>query len=150
MGWWLHDRLFNCRPGIFCGSWSNIKTTFKVKTSLLLHNFPYRKQSWSRTLAVKWKLLRLSIFEWNDFQNDYSVVSQEEAQKLCATYNCQFREVSAAESSSSVNSAFQSLLKEARTVTLQRSLPIRRKLGVNTVGVNFSKVSSNSSDNNVF
>lgn len=57
----------------------------------------------------------------------------EEAQNLCLIYNCQFYEVSAAENYSGVHLAFQSLLKEARSAYLQRSLPIRRKLGVNSV-----------------
>lgn len=60
-------------------------------------------------------------------------VAVEEAQNLCLLYNCQFYEVSAAESVSGVHLAFQSLLKEARSASLQRSLPIRRKIGVNSV-----------------
>lgn len=60
-------------------------------------------------------------------------VAVEEAQNLCLIYNCQFYEVSAAENYSGVHLAFQSLLKEARSASLQRSLPIRRKLGVNSV-----------------
>lgn len=64
----------------------------------------------------------------------------EEAQNLCLLYNCQFYEVAAAESYSGVHLAFQSLLKEARSASLQRSLPIRRKLGVNSVSkVNMHK-----------
>lgn len=68
----------------------------------------------------------------------HSVVAVEEAQNLCLLYNCQFYEVSAAENYSGVHLAFQSLLKEARSASLQRSLPVRRKLGVNSV----SKVAS--------
>lgn len=60
-------------------------------------------------------------------------VPVEEAQNLCLIYNCQFYEVSAAESYSGVHLAFQSLLKEARSVNIQKSLPIRRKIGVNSV-----------------
>jgi Ras-related and estrogen-regulated growth inhibitor-like protein len=41
--------------------------------------------------------------------------------------------VSAAENFAGVSLAFQSLLREARSVQLLRALPIRRKLGVNSV-----------------
>jgi Ras-related and estrogen-regulated growth inhibitor-like protein len=61
------------------------------------------------------------------------VVSAEEAQNLCLLYNCQFYEVSAAEGCSGIHLAFHSLLKESRSSILQRSLPIRRKIGVNSV-----------------
>jgi Ras-related and estrogen-regulated growth inhibitor-like protein len=60
-------------------------------------------------------------------------VSAEEAQNLCLLYNCQFYEVSAAEGCSGIHLAFHSLLKESRSSILQRSLPIRRKIGVNSV-----------------
>jgi Ras-related and estrogen-regulated growth inhibitor-like protein len=56
-----------------------------------------------------------------------------EAQNLCLLYNCQFYEISAAESFSGVHLAFQSILKDSRAASLQRSLPIRRKIGVNSV-----------------
>ncbi|XP_049762867.1 ras-related and estrogen-regulated growth inhibitor-like isoform X1 [Schistocerca cancellata] len=54
-------------------------------------------------------------------------------QELSLQYGCQFYEVSAAENFAGVSLAFQSLLREARSVQLLRALPIRRKLGVNSV-----------------
>jgi hypothetical protein len=56
-----------------------------------------------------------------------------EAQEISLNHNCQFLEVSAAESYSGVQLAFHSLLKETRSSQMHRSLPIRRKLGVNSV-----------------
>lgn len=74
------------------------------------------------------------------YRNLFSAVARSEAQELCGKYNCHALETSAAESYTGIRSAFKILLKEARSANLQRCLPIRRKLGVNTVGVNFSKV----------
>lgn len=56
-----------------------------------------------------------------------------EAQEVSLNQNCQFLEVSAAESYSGVQLAFHSLLKETRSSQLHRNLPVRRKLGVNSV-----------------
>lgn len=61
------------------------------------------------------------------------VVSVSEAQEVSLNQNCQFLEVSAAESYSGVQLAFHSLLKETRSSQLHRNLPVRRKLGVNSV-----------------
>lgn len=63
----------------------------------------------------------------------YRVVSVSEAQEVSLNQNCQFLEVSAAESYSGVQLAFHSLLKETRSSQLHRNLPVRRKLGVNSV-----------------
>ncbi|XP_021936539.1 ras-related and estrogen-regulated growth inhibitor-like isoform X3 [Zootermopsis nevadensis] len=57
----------------------------------------------------------------------------DDGQELSLQYGCQFYEVSAAENFAGVSLAFQSLLREARSVQLLRALPIRRKLGVNSV-----------------
>ncbi|XP_039276215.1 ras-related and estrogen-regulated growth inhibitor-like [Nilaparvata lugens] len=60
-------------------------------------------------------------------------VCVDAGQELSLRYGCQFYEVSAAESYAGVSLAFQSLLREARSVQLLRAMPIRRKLGVNSV-----------------
>lgn len=65
--------------------------------------------------------------------NFSSVVKTEEAQNLSAIYNTQYIEVSAAEGFSDISIAFQSLLKDSRSSVLQRNLPVRRKIGVNSV-----------------
>ncbi|XP_026476862.1 ras-related and estrogen-regulated growth inhibitor-like [Ctenocephalides felis] len=57
----------------------------------------------------------------------------DDGHELSLRYGCQFYEVSAAENFAGVSLAFQSLLREARSVQLLRALPIRRKLGVNSV-----------------
>ncbi|KAI4459483.1 ras-like family member 11 [Holotrichia oblita] len=57
----------------------------------------------------------------------------DDGQELSLQYGCQFYEVSAAENFAGVSLAFQSLLREARSVQLLKALPIRRKLGVNSV-----------------
>jgi Ras-related and estrogen-regulated growth inhibitor-like protein len=54
-------------------------------------------------------------------------------QELSLHFGCQFYEVSAAEGGAGVALAFQSLLREARSLQLLRALPIRRKIGVNSV-----------------
>lgn len=61
------------------------------------------------------------------------VVCVDAGQELSLRYGCQFYEVSAAESYAGVSLAFQSLVREARSVQLLRAMPIRRKLGVNSV-----------------
>lgn len=60
-------------------------------------------------------------------------VSVNEGHELSLKYSCQFYEVSAAESFAGVSLAFQSLLREAKSIQLLKALPIRRKLGVNSV-----------------
>ncbi|KAG4077757.1 hypothetical protein HA402_011186 [Bradysia odoriphaga] len=60
-------------------------------------------------------------------------ITVNEGQELSLKFACQFYEVSAAESFAGVSLAFQSFLREARSVQLLRALPIRRKLGVNSV-----------------
>lgn len=57
----------------------------------------------------------------------------EDGQELSLKYQCQFYEVSASASYTGVHLAFQSLLREAKSVQLLKALPIRRKLGVNSV-----------------
>ncbi|KAI5703256.1 hypothetical protein M8J75_009524 [Diaphorina citri] len=57
----------------------------------------------------------------------------DEGQELSLAYSCQFYEVSAAENFAGVSLAFQTLLREARSIQLLKALPIRRKLGVNSV-----------------
>ena len=76
------------------------------------------------------KLQRIFL---NTLHSPSRSVAVEEAQNLCLLYNCQFYEISVAESFSGVHLAFQSLLKEARAASIQRALPIRRKIGVNSV-----------------
>lgn len=61
------------------------------------------------------------------------LVSVNEGHELSFRYNSQFYEVSAAENYAGVSLAFSSLLREARSAQLLRALPIRRKLGVNSV-----------------
>ncbi|KAK9879354.1 hypothetical protein WA026_004203 [Henosepilachna vigintioctopunctata] len=60
-------------------------------------------------------------------------VCVDDGHELSLKYSCQFYEVSAAENFAGVSLAFQSLLRESRSVQLLKSLPIRRKLGVNSV-----------------
>ncbi|KAK4881944.1 hypothetical protein RN001_005263 [Aquatica leii] len=57
----------------------------------------------------------------------------DDGQELSLQFGCQFYEVSAAENFAGVSLAFQSLLREAKSVQLLKALPIRRKLGVNSV-----------------
>lgn len=63
----------------------------------------------------------------------YRQICVDDGQELSLQYGCQFYEVSAAENFAGVSLAFQSLLREARSVQLLKALPIRRKLGVNSV-----------------
>ncbi len=63
----------------------------------------------------------------------HRTITVNEGQELSLKFACQFYEVSAAESFAGVSLAFQSFLREARSVQLLRALPIRRKLGVNSV-----------------
>ncbi|XP_067010637.1 ras-related and estrogen-regulated growth inhibitor [Anabrus simplex] len=60
-------------------------------------------------------------------------IGVDDGQELSLQFGCQFYEVSAADNFAGVSLAFQSLLREARSVQLLRALPIRRKLGVNSV-----------------
>ncbi|XP_059468864.1 ras-related and estrogen-regulated growth inhibitor-like [Neocloeon triangulifer] len=77
-------------------------------------------------------------------------VGVDDGQELSLKFGCQFYEVSAAENSAGVTLAFMSLLREARSAQLLRNLPIRRKLGVNSVskvlGTIFGKNSSQSNN----
>ena len=66
------------------------------------------------------------------------LVSVSEGHELSFRYNSQFYEVSAAENYAGVSLAISALLREARSGQLLRALPIRRKIGVNSV----SKVNS--------
>ncbi|KAL5232662.1 ras-related and estrogen-regulated growth inhibitor-like [Rhopalosiphum maidis] len=74
------------------------------------------------------------------------IVAVDAGQELSLRFGCQFYEVSAAENFAGVSLAFHSLLRETRAVQLLRGLPIRRKLGVNSVskvlGTIFGKNSS--------
>lgn len=76
----------------------------------------------------------------------FRAVCVDAGQELSLRYSCQYYEVSAAESFAGVSLAFQSLLREARSVQLLKAMPIRRKLGVNSVskvlGTIFGKNSS--------
>lgn len=69
------------------------------------------------------------------FLNPFSLrqVGVDAGQELSLHFGCQFYEVSAAEGGAGVALAFQSLLREARSLQLLRALPIRRKIGVNSV-----------------
>ncbi|XP_055588098.1 ras-related and estrogen-regulated growth inhibitor-like isoform X1 [Uranotaenia lowii] len=60
-------------------------------------------------------------------------ISVHDGQELSLRYSCQFYEVSAAENVAGVSLAFQSLIREARSTQLFRAIPLRRKLGVNSV-----------------
>ncbi|XP_055908039.1 ras-related and estrogen-regulated growth inhibitor-like isoform X3 [Eupeodes corollae] len=60
-------------------------------------------------------------------------ISVNDGHELSLKYSCQFYEVSAAESFAGVSLAFQSMLREARSIQLLKALPMRRKLGVNSV-----------------
>uniref|UniRef100_A0A336K8B1 small monomeric GTPase n=1 Tax=Culicoides sonorensis TaxID=179676 RepID=A0A336K8B1_CULSO len=77
-------------------------------------------------------------------------ISVNDGHELSFHYSCQFYEVSAAENYAGVSLAFQSMLREARSAQLLRALPIRRKLGVNSVskalGNIFGKNNNNKSD----
>lgn len=76
----------------------------------------------------------INIFKLNFiFHLIYRTITVNEGQELSLKFACQFYEVSAAESFAGVSLAFQSFLREARSVQLLRALPIRRKLGVNSV-----------------
>lgn len=68
-----------------------------------------------------------------DFCSFFRQICVDDGQELSLQYGCQFYEVSAAENFAGVSLAFQSLLREARSVQLLKALPIRRKLGVNSV-----------------
>jgi Ras-related and estrogen-regulated growth inhibitor-like protein len=69
---------------------------------------------------------------------------------MTSQYQCQFYEVSAAESSVGVSLAFQSLIREARPLLSMRSLPaVRRKTssGITVskmIGMVFGKTGKNS------
>jgi len=69
------------------------------------------------------------------FDNPFPLrqVGVDAGQELSLHFGCQFYEVSAAEGGAGVALAFQSLLREARSLQLLRALPIRRKIGVNSV-----------------
>lgn len=60
-------------------------------------------------------------------------VCVDDGHELSLKYCCQFYEVSAAENFAGVSLAFQSLLRESRSIQLIKTLPFRRKLGVNSV-----------------
>ncbi|XP_055908037.1 ras-related and estrogen-regulated growth inhibitor-like isoform X2 [Eupeodes corollae] len=64
-------------------------------------------------------------------------ISVNDGHELSLKYSCQFYEVSAAESFAGVSLAFQSMLREARSIQLLKALPMRRKLGVNSVSKYF-------------
>lgn len=57
-------------------------------------------------------------------------ITVEEGQALSLQHGCQFYEVSAAESYIGVTLAFQSLLRETRSLTNARSLPRQRRLSI--------------------
>ncbi|XP_077293207.1 ras-related and estrogen-regulated growth inhibitor-like isoform X2 [Arctopsyche grandis] len=60
-------------------------------------------------------------------------VCVDDGQEVSLRFGCQFYEVSAAEHCAGVSLAFQWLAREARAGQLLRALPVRRKLGVNSV-----------------
>ncbi|XP_076338580.1 ras-related and estrogen-regulated growth inhibitor-like protein [Tachypleus tridentatus] len=72
-------------------------------------------------------------------------VSLEDGNELASQYGCQFCEVSAADTFVDVSTAFENLIREARSLQLQRSLPRQRKLSIITVskmfGAMFGKTS---------
>lgn len=88
------------------------------------------------------------IIEYYKYYN--SKVETNDGQEMCVQYQCQFYEVSAAESSVGVCLAFQSLIGEARPLLSTRSLPaVRRKTssGITVskmIGMVFGKTGKNS------
>lgn len=74
-----------------------------------------------------------NLYSYSFFFLLHRTITVNEGQELSLKFACQFYEVSAAESFAGVLLAFQSFLREARSVQLLRALPIRRKLGVNSV-----------------
>lgn len=136
MGWRISNCLFHRRPRVLQFRWKFAGKACKIK--IFLHLSLNWQQERFGTFAVSFSLIALILGLIVFFL--HSAVARSEAQDLCVKYNCQALETSAAESYTGIRSAFKVLLKEARSANLQRCLPIRRKLGVNTVGVNFSKV----------
>ncbi|GAB6022545.1 hypothetical protein CHUAL_006651 [Chamberlinius hualienensis] len=60
-------------------------------------------------------------------------VAVDDGHELSLSYGCQFYEVSAADNYVGVSLGFHSVLREARSVQLLRTIPFRRRLGVMTV-----------------
>jgi len=60
-------------------------------------------------------------------------IAVDDGHELSLAYGCQFYEVSAADNYVGVSLAFHSVLREARSVQLLRTIPLRRRLGVMTV-----------------
>ncbi|XP_076348896.1 ras-related and estrogen-regulated growth inhibitor-like protein isoform X1 [Tachypleus tridentatus] len=60
-------------------------------------------------------------------------VSVDDGQEMSLQFQCQFYEVSAADTHVGVTVAFQSILRETFSLKTRRSLPIRQKLGSMTV-----------------
>lgn len=80
-----------------------------------------------------YKSMIVKVFNVTNYYFFYRQICVDDGQELSLQYGCQFYEVSAAENFAGVSLAFQSLLREARSVQLLKALPIRRKLGVNSV-----------------
>lgn len=57
------------------------------------------------------------------------VIGVDDGHETSLQFSCQFYEVSAADNYIGVSLAFQSLFREARSLQLLRTLPIRRKSG---------------------
>ncbi|XP_050509688.1 ras-related and estrogen-regulated growth inhibitor-like [Diabrotica virgifera virgifera] len=98
------------------------------------HSFNEAKEILGELVKLKLPSYYASLLLGNKRDLDHSrKICIDDGHELSLKYGCQFYEVSAAEHFAGVSLAFHSLLKEARSVLLLRSLPIRRRLGVNSV-----------------
>ncbi|XP_008198554.1 ras-related and estrogen-regulated growth inhibitor isoform X2 [Tribolium castaneum] len=98
------------------------------------HSFHEAQEILSQLAKLKLPSYYTSLLLGNKRDLDHSrQICVDDGQELSLQYGCQFYEVSAAENFAGVSLAFQSLLREARSVQLLKALPIRRKLGVNSV-----------------
>ncbi|XP_022919325.1 ras-related and estrogen-regulated growth inhibitor-like [Onthophagus taurus] len=98
------------------------------------HSFHEAQELLGQLSKLKLPSYYTSLLLGNKRDLDHSrQICVDDGQELSLQYGCQFYEVSAAENFAGVSLAFQSLLREARSVQLLKALPIRRKLGVNSV-----------------
>ncbi|CAG9863915.1 unnamed protein product [Phyllotreta striolata] len=98
------------------------------------HSFHEAQEILGQLVKLKLPSYYTSLLLGNKRDLDHSrQICVDDGQELSLRYGCQFYEVSAAENFAGVSLAFQSLLREARSVQLLKALPIRRKLGVNSV-----------------
>lgn len=67
-------------------------------------------------------------------------VDMDEGVQLAQQHGCQFAEVSAADNQFDVNSALQGLIKETKSIQVQRSIPRHRKISIAVVSKAFGAV----------